>query len=326
MEYVKLGRTGLDVSRLCLGCMSFGSPANGAGGWTVNEDESRILIRDAVDGGINFFDTANIYSGGASEEILGRALKDFTRRDEVVVATKVCGPTRSGPNGSGLGRKAIFQEIDASLARLGMNHVDLYQVHRFDAQTPVEETLEALHDVVKAGKARYIGASSMYAWQFAKLQFTAVTNSWTRFVSMQNHLNLLHREEEREMMPFCRDQGVGIIPWSPLARGRLVRADGEETSRSNSDQMAKQLYGRIVEADQAIIQAVADIAIERNATRAQIALAWVLAQPGVTAPSLGVTRPEHLHDALKAFEIALTGPEMERLEAPYMTQQVAGFS
>ncbi|MEU0939469.1 MULTISPECIES: aldo/keto reductase [unclassified Embleya] len=323
MQYVKLGSTGLDVSRISLGCMSYGVPERGTHPWTLPEEASRPLIRQAVEAGINFFDTANVYSDGTSEEIVGRALKDFARRDEIVIATKLNGRMRPGPNAAGLSRKAVLTEIDNSLRRLGTDYVDLYQIHRWDAATPIEETLEALHDVVKAGKARYIGASSMYAWQFAKAQYTAERHGWTRFVSMQNHLNLLYREEEREMMPLCADQGVGVIPWSPLARGRLTRDWGADSARSETDDFGKTLYG---EADRPIVEAVAEIAEERGVSRARIALAWLADRPGVTAPIIGATKPGHIEDAVAALSITLTDPETSRLESPYTPRPIAGFA
>ncbi|MFL6052404.1 MAG: aldo/keto reductase [Actinoallomurus sp.] len=323
MEYVKLGRTGVDVSRICVGCMSFGLPDRGNHTWTLDEDRSRPLIRRAIEAGINFFDTANVYSDGTSEEIVGRALADYARRDEIVLATKVHGRMRPGPNGGGLSRKAIMTEIDNSLRRLGTDYVDLYQIHRWDPTTPIEETMEALHDVVKAGKARYIGASSMYAWQFAKALFTADRHGWTRFATMQNHYNLLYREEEREMMPLCVDQGVGVIPWSPLARGRLARAWDETTDRSATDEFGKTLYQ---EGDREIVEAVTAIAGARGVPRAQVALAWVLAKPFVTAPIVGMGRQQHLDDALAALELRLTDEEIAELEKPYTPRPIVGFS
>ena len=325
MHYTKLGLTGLDISRLCLGCMTFGDPGRGAHAWTLDEETSRPILRKAVEAGINFFDTANVYSDGSSEEIVGRALKDFTRREEVVIATKVHGRMRPGPKGAGLSRKAIMAEIDASLARLGTDHVDLYQIHRFDPDTPIEETLEALHDVVKAGKARYIGASSMYAWQFATMLHVAEANGWTRFVSMQDYLNLLYREEEREMLPLCAAEGIGAIPWSPLARGRLTRDWDEATERSRTDIFGASLYEASVEADRKVVEAVAAVAAERGVPRAQIALAWVLAKPEVSAPIVGASRAGHLDDAIAALEIELTEEEIARLEAPYVPHAVVGF-
>src|SRR6185437_11789063 len=273
MDYVKLGPTGLEVSRICLGGMSFGDPGRGNHPWSLAEEESRAIIRQALEAGVNFLDTANVYSAGSSEEIVGRALADLGRRDEIVLATKVHGRMHDGPNGGGLSRKAILAEIDHSLRRLGTDYVDLYQIHRFDPTTPVEETMEALHDVVKAGKARYVGASSMYAWQFAKMQHAADRHGWTRFVTMQDHYNLLYREEEREVLPLCADQGLGVIPWSPLARGRLTRDWDEATERSQTDEFGRRLYA---EQDRAIVDAVATVATKRGVTRAQVALAWVL--------------------------------------------------
>ncbi|WP_313515427.1 aldo/keto reductase [Pseudomonas sp.] len=326
MEYHKLGRTGLDVSRLCLGCMTYGVPDRGSHAWTLDEAQSRPLIREAVEAGINFFDTANVYSDGTSEEIVGRALKEFIRREDVVIATKVHGRMHAGPNGAGLSRKAIMQEIDNSLRRLGTDYVDLYQIHRFDYQVPIEETLEALHDVVKAGKARYIGASSMYAWQFASMLHTARANGWTRFATMQNYLNLLYREEEREMLPLCRAEGIGVIPWSPMARGRLTRPWNETSERSESDQFGKSLYAHTGDADRKVVEAVATVAAARGVPAAQVALAWVLAQPGVSAPIIGASKPGHLPDALAALELKLSAEEIAQLEAPYVPHAVVGFS
>ncbi|GGD06080.1 aldo/keto reductase [Aureimonas glaciei] len=326
MDSIKLGRTGLDVSRICLGCMSYGEPLRGNHAWTLAEADSRPLLRQAVELGINFFDTANVYSDGSSEEIVGRALKEFTRRDAVVLATKVHGRMHPGPNGAGLSRKAIFAEIDASLTRLGTDYVDLYQIHRFDPQTPLAETLEALHDVVKAGKARYIGASSMYAWQFAQALALSERHGWTRFVTMQNHLNLLYREEEREMLPLCRAEGIGIIPWSPLARGKLTRAFDETTARTETDEFGKTLYAGHVDADRQVVAAVAEIAASRGIPRAQVALAWLLQKPGVTAPIVGATKPHHLADAVAALKVELTAEDVAALEAPYVPHAVAGFS
>jgi aryl-alcohol dehydrogenase-like predicted oxidoreductase len=326
MHYGKLGRTGLDVSRLCLGCMTFGVPDRGAHAWTLDEDKSRPIIRQAVEAGINFFDTANVYSDGTSEEIVGRALKEFTRRDEIVLATKVFNRMRPGPNGAGLSRKAIMSGIDASLKRLGTDHVDLYQIHRFDYGTPIEETLEALHDVVKAGKARYIGASSMYAWQFATMLHTASAHGWTRFVTMQNYVNLLYREEEREMLPLCAAEGIGVIPWSPLARGRLTRDWDEATARSETDVFGRTLYEHTAGADRRVVDRVAEVARERGVPRAQVALAWVLAKPVVSAPIIGASRPGHLEDAVAALDLELTAQEIARLEEPYVPHPVVGFS
>ncbi len=326
MEYVRLGSTGMEVSRLCLGCMTYGISDRGNHAWTLGEEASRPLIRKALDLGINFLDTANVYSDGTSEEIVGRALKDFVKREEIVLATKVNGRMRPGPNGAGLSRKAIMTEIDASLRRLGTDHVDLYQIHRFDPKTPVEETLEALHDVVKAGKARYIGASSMHAWQFAKMIYTARLNGWTEFVSMQDHLNLLNREEEREMLPFCRDQGIGILPWSPLARGRLARGWHESSGRQDTDEFGKTLYVNTGDSDRRIVEAVGALAQARGVPRAQVALAWLLAKPGVTAPIIGASKPHHLDDAVAALSLELAEEEIGRLENPYVPHPVAGFS
>src|ERR1700732_4237911 len=297
MKYTKLGRTGLDVSRICLGCMSYGGGNLGNHAWSLPEEESRTFIKKALEAGINFFDTANRYSLGSSEEILGRAIKDFARRDEVVIATKVYGRMRPGPNGSGLSRKAIMSEIDASLHRLGMDYVDLYQIHRWDHDTPIEETIEALHDVVKAGKARYIGASSMYAWQFAKALAVAERNGWTRFVSMQNLVNLLYREEEREMLPLCAAEGIGVIPWSPQARGRLTRDWSITSTRSETDESVTRLFAKTAEADKKVADRVAEVAKARGVPRAQVALAWLLSKPVITAPIVGGTQLDHLEGA-----------------------------
>lgn len=325
MEYVKLGRTGLEVSRICLGCMSYGEPDRGAHSWSLNEDESRPFIRKALELGINFFDTANVYSDGTSEEIVGRALKAFANRDEIVIATKVHGRMRPGPNGGGLSRKAILMEIDHSLKRLGTDYVDLYQIHRWDPTTPIEETMEALHDVVKAGKARYIGASSMYAWQFLKALHTAERHGWTRFVSMQNYLNLLYREEEREMLPLCEAENIGVIPWSPLARGRLTRDWDEQSERSQSDLFGQRLYATTAEADRKVVERVAEVAASRGVPRAQVALAWVLQKSPVTAPIVGATKPHHLEDAVAAVSLRLTAEEIARLEEPYVPHPVLGM-
>jgi aryl-alcohol dehydrogenase-like predicted oxidoreductase len=325
MDYVRLGRTGLEVSRICLGCMSYGIPERGNHLWTLNEEASRPFIKRALEGGINFFDTANVYSDGTSEEIVGRALKDFARRDEVVIATKVHGRMRPGPNGAGLSRRAIMAEIDASLRRLGVDHVDLYQIHRFDHKTPIEETLEALHDVVKAGKARYIGASSMYAWQFGKMLAVAERNGWTRFVSMQNYVNLLYREEEREMLPLCAAEGIGVIPWSPLARGRLTRDWDDHSARSETDEFGRTLYAKSADADRKVVEQVAKVAAARGVPRAQVALAWVLAKPVITAPIIGATKLHHLDDALAAASLKLSAEEIATLEAAYVPHAVTGF-
>jgi aryl-alcohol dehydrogenase (NADP+) len=312
----------MDVSRICLGCMSFGEPQRGGHVWSLPEEPSREIIRRAVEAGINFFDTANVYSAGSSEEITGRALADFAQRDELVLATKVNGRMHDGPNGAGLSRKAILSEIDNSLRRLGTDYVDLYQIHRFDASVPIEETLEALNDVVRSGKARYIGASSMWAWQFATMLHTSDRHGWARFVTMQDHYNLLYREEEREMLPLCAAEGVGVIPWSPLARGRLTRAWDDKTERSASDEFGKRLYS---EDDRTIVERVAAIADKREVTRAQVALAWMLAKPVVTAPIVGVTKPSHLDDAIAAVDLVLSPEDIEQLQAPYEPHGVAGF-
>ena len=321
MKYSRLGSSGLVVSRVCLGCMSYGVPERGTHEWTLPEDDSRPFIRRALEAGINFFDTANYYSDGTGEEILGRALADFARREEVVLATKVFYPMRPGPNGGGLSRVAIMHEIDASLRRLGTDYVDLYQIHRWDPRTPIEETMEALHDVVKAGKARYIGASSMWAWQFAKAQHVAELHGWTKFVSMQNHYNLVYREEEREMMPLCLDQGVGCIPWSPLARGLVTRDPGAQTARTGTDLYAATLYGT---ANMEIVRNVARIAEARGVSRAAVGLAWVARHPAVTAPIVGATKPHHLDDALSSIDLALSDEEVALLEQPYTPQPVYG--
>jgi aryl-alcohol dehydrogenase-like predicted oxidoreductase len=322
MDYVKLGSTGLDVSRICLGCMSFGDPERGAHPWSIGPDKARPIIRQALDAGINFLDTANVYSDGSSEEIVGQALADFTHREEIVLATKVNGRMRPGANGAGLSRKAIMTEIDNSLRRLQTDYVDLYQIHRFDHTTPVEETMEALNDVVTAGKALYIGASSMCAWEFSKMLYVAERHGWSRFVSMQDHYNLLYREEEREMLPLCQDQGIGVIPWSPLARGRLTRKWADVTERSRTDEFGKRLYS---DDDRAIVDAVANVAEKRGASRAQVALAWLLSKPVVSAPIVGVTSPEQLADLLGALSVELSAEEIEQLEAPYEPHAISGF-
>ncbi|CAN1565854.1 Tas Predicted oxidoreductases (related to aryl-alcohol dehydrogenases) [Fimbriimonadaceae bacterium] len=323
MEYINLGKTGLKVSRICLGCMTYGEPLRGAHPWSLPEDISRPFFAKALEAGINFFDTANVYSDGTSEEFLGRAMKDLARRDEVVIATKVHGRMRADANGGGLSRKAIFTEIDASLSRLGMDYVDLYQIHRWDNNTPIEETLEALHDVVKSGKARYIGASSMHAWQFSKALYLAEKNGWTRFVSMQNHYNLLYREEEREMLGLCADQGIGVIPWSPLARGRLTRDWNEATERSETDAFGKTLY---VPQDHEIVEAVSRIAAARGISRAQVSLAWMLSKPTISSPIIGASKIGHLEDAVAAVDLKLDASEIQELEAPYVPHRIAGFS
>jgi 1-deoxyxylulose-5-phosphate synthase len=325
MNSTRLGSTGMQVSRLCLGCMSFGAPERGTHPWTLDEERSRPIIRRALELGVNFFDTANVYSDGTSEEIVGRALRDYAKRDQVVIATKVRSPMRKEPNGAGLSRKAILSEIDHSLKRLGTDYVDLYQIHRWDHDTPIEETLEALHDVVKAGKARYIGASSMYAWQFSKALYTAERHGWTKFVTMQNHLNLLHREEEREMLPLCRDQGIGVLPWSPLARGRLTRDWDASSERQATDDFGATLYKGALDGDRQIVDAVAQVAAQRGVPRAQVALAWVAQTGGVTAPIVGATKLSHLDDAVAALELELSADEIGALEAPYLPHAVTGF-
>jgi len=325
MDYTRLGSSGLQVSRLCLGCMTFGDPARGSHEWTLDAEQARPILRRAVEAGFNFFDTANVYSDGSSEEIVGKLLLDMVPREDLVIATKLCGRMRPGPNGAGLSRKAVLHEIDASLKRLGTDYVDLYQIHRLDHETPMEETLEALHDVVKAGKARYIGASSMYAWEFATMLHIAEANCWTRFVSMQNYLNLLYREEEREMLPLCAAEGIGVIPWSPLARGRLTRDWDAQTRRSQTDEFGKSLYARTAEADRIVVEAVATVAAARGVPRAQIALAWVLAKPMVSAPIVGASRLDHFDDLLAALSINLTDDEIAQLEAPYIPHEVTGI-
>ena len=321
----RLGRTGLEISRLCLGCMSYGVPERGTHPWSLPEAASRPFIRRALDLGIHFFDTANVYSDGTSEEIVGRALLDFARRDEVVIATKVHGRMRPGPHGAGLSRKAILAEIDASLKRLGTDFVDLYQIHRWDDHTPIEETMQALHDVVRVGKARYLGASSMFAWQFAKAQEVARSHGWTPFVSMQNHLNLLYREEEREMLPLCADQGVGLIPWSPMARGRLTRPWDTHTARTETDAYGKTLYNATQEADRLVVEAVQRVAQRLAVPMARVALAWVLRKPGVSAPIIGATKLEQLDEAAAALSLQLSDADVAELEAPYLPHPVAGF-
>jgi aryl-alcohol dehydrogenase (NADP+) len=321
MEYVKLGSTGTEVSRICLGCMSYGEPDRGPHQWSLGEEAARAHFEAALEAGINFFDTADAYSAGSSEEITGRALRELADRDQIVLATKVFIRTRPGPNGEGLSRKAIMTGIDRSLTRLGMDHVDLYQIHRWDPTTPIAETMEALHDVVKSGKARYIGASSMWAWQFAKAQHTAEQHGWTKFVTMQDHYNLIYREEEREMLPLCADQGVGVIPWSPLARGRLTRPWDAKTNRLEKDEFGSLLYR---DEDAAIVDEVRAIAGERGAAPAQVALAWMLSKPVVTAPIVGATKLEHLTDAIAALDLSLTDDEVSRLEKPYQPHRVVG--
>jgi len=324
MQYRNLGQTGLSVSRVCLGMMSYGNDSDRE--WVLDEEQAEPIVRAAVDGGITFFDTADAYSGGASEVATGRLLPRFLSRDEMVVATKVFMPMTPGENGGGLSRKHVLSAIDASLTRLGMDYVDLYQIHRWDPRTPIEETMEALHDVVRAGKARYIGASSMFAWQFAKAQHVADQNRWTRFVSMQNHYNLIYREEEREMIPQCIDQGVGVIPWSPLARGVLAgnrsRTGEKRTTRSGTDGFTDYLYSQPTDFD--VVERVAEVAADRQVPQAQVALAWLLQRPGVTAPIVGATQPHHLADALAAEELELTSEEVARVEEPYVPHPVLG--
>jgi len=325
MEYTKLGNTGLDVSRICLGCMGFGDAGRWIHPWVLNEEHSRPILKQALELGINFFDTANVYSLGASEEILGRAIKDLAKRDEVVIATKVFFPMHDGPDGSGLSRKAILRAIDASLARLGMEYVDLYQIHRWDYRTPIEETMEALHDVVKAGKAHYIGASAMYSWQFQKALDVAERHGWTRFVSMQNHLNLIYREEEREMLPLCLEEKIAVIPYSPLASGRLTRdAATEGTLRAETDQIARKKYDATIETDQRIIERVAELAQKHCVKRAQIAIAWLLQKKVVSAPIIGATKISHLEDAVGALDVKLDEAEVAYLEEPYVPHAVVG--
>jgi len=325
MEYTKLGSTDLEVSRLCLGCMGFGDASRWIHPWVLDEENSLPILRRALDLGINFFDTANVYSLGASEEILGRAMRRFAKRDQVVIATKVFFKMHDGLDGSGLSRKAILSAIDASLQRLGMEYVDLYQIHRWDYQTPIEETMEALHDVVKAGKARYIGASAMYGWQFQKALCVAEMHAWTRFVSMQNHLNLIYREEEREMLPLCRAENIGVIPYSPLASGRLTRdPDNQGTLRAATDQIQKNKYDAMAGADRSIVERVGELATKHGVNRAQIAMAWLLGKEGVTAPIVGATRLSHLEDAAAALAVRLTPEETAYLEEPYVPHAVVG--
>jgi len=324
MQYTKLGRTGLDVSRLCLGCMSYGEPDRGAHAWTLGEAASRPFLKKALDLGINFFDTANVYSAGSSEEIVGRALLEYARRDEIVIATKVNQRMRKGPNGMGLSRKAIFAEIDASLQRLGTDFVDLYQIHRWDPTVPIEETLEALNDVVRAGKALHIGASSMFTWQFARALHVSQTHGWARFATMQNYVNLLYREEEREMLPLCKAEGIGVIPWSPLARGRLARDWDAASARSENDAFGRSLYAKTADADRKVAEALAAVAARLGRPRAQVALAWLLAKSEVTAPIIGATRLEQLDDAVAALTLRLTPEEIAELEAPYVAHPVVG--
>ncbi|HEY6516900.1 MAG TPA: aldo/keto reductase [Steroidobacteraceae bacterium] len=322
MQYITLGKSGLKISRICLGCMSY---AVTAAAWRLDEADSRQFIQRAVELGINFFDVANMYSQGESEVVLGRALRDFANRDEIVIATKLYYPMRSDANAHGLSRKAIFTEIDASLRRLRTDYVDLYQIHRWDSTTPIEETLAALHDVVKSGKARYIGASSMYAWQFCKALHLADLHGWTRFISMQPHYNLLYREEEREMLPLCASEGVGVIPWSPLARGRLARPWATASMRADTDEYGKQIYTATEAADRKIVDAVAGLASRRGLANAQVALAWLLSRPAVTAPIVGATKLRHLDDAVSALEVQLSAAEISELESAYVPHPIAGI-
>ncbi|PAD21811.1 aldo/keto reductase [Terribacillus saccharophilus] len=324
MEYVKLGNTGLDVSRFCLGCMSFGEAEKWIHQWVLDEEQSRSIIKKALELGINFFDTANVYSMGTSEEFLGRALKDYANRDEVVLATKIHGRMHQGPNGAGLSRKAIMSEIDKSLKRLGTDYIDLYIIHRWDYNTPIEETMEALHDVVKAGKTRYIGASAMYAWQFQKALHVAEKNNWTRFVSMQNHYNLLYREEEREMLPLCKEEKIGVTPYSPLASGRLTRDWTETTHRSKTDQIQSAKYDATADADRLVAERVAAISEKHDVPRIHVALAWLLSKETIAAPIIGATKISHLEDAVGSLSVKLTAEDIAFLEEAYIPHSVVG--
>ena len=325
MDYARLGNTGLKVSRICLGCMGFGDAERWTHKWVLNEQDSRPVIQKALDLGINFFDTANVYSIGASEEILGRALRDFAKRDEVVIATKVHGRVHEDPNGAGLSRKAILREIDNSLRRLETDYVDLYQIHRWDYETPIEETMEALNDVVRSGKVRYIGASAMWTWQFHKALNVSDRNGWARFVSMQNHLNLIYREEEREMMPLCREEKIGVIPYSPLASGRLTRDWSPDSSlRAQTDQIQRMKYGSTEETDQQVVARVAELATKYEVPRVHIALAWLLQKSPVTAPIVGATKISHLDDAVGALAVKLSAEDVAYLEEPYVPHRVIG--
>jgi aryl-alcohol dehydrogenase-like predicted oxidoreductase len=332
MEYVNLGKTGVKVSRICLGCMTYGVPPAGqlrpgSHAWSLNEEQSRPFFKQALDAGINFFDTANVYSTGDSERVLGRFLKANAKREDTVLATKLNGVMRDGPKGGGLSRKDIFFELDESLKRLETDYVDLYQIHRWDKTTPIEETLEALNDVVRAGKVRYIGASSMWAWQFSKALYLSEKHGWAKFVTMQPHYNLMYREEEREMLPLCLDQGVGVIPWSPLARGRLARPwDAETTKRLETDQFGKTIYSKTADADKAVVDRVGEVAKARGVSQAQVALAWMLTKPAITAPIVGATKVHHLEDAVAAVSLKLTTDEVKSLEEPYVPHAVAGLS
>lgn len=325
MDYIRLGKTGLKVSRLCLGCMSFGDASKGWHKWIMDEETGRPILRRAIEAGINFFDTANIYAGGTSEEVIGRAFKDFARRDEIVIATKAHGPWGKGPNQGGLSRKALMQAVDDSLTRLGTDYIDLYQIHRWDDETPIEETLEALNDIVRAGKARYIGASSMHARQFQRAVNISRANSWAQFVSMQNYVNLIYREEEREMLPFCAEEGIGVIPWSPLARGKLTRPNGEETHRSQTDPINERLFEAMEDNDRAVIAEVERVAKARGVSMAHVAMAWLLAKDEITAPIVGVSKMEHLDDALGSLNVKLSDEEIAGLEAVYQPHPVLGF-
>jgi aryl-alcohol dehydrogenase-like predicted oxidoreductase len=326
MNTIKLGRTGLDISRLCLGCMSYGEPGRGNHPWTLGDAASRPFIKKALDLGINFFDTANVYSDGTSEEIVGRALLEYARRDELVIATKVNGRMHKGPNGAGLSKKAIFAEIDASLKRLGTDFVDLYQIHRWDDSVPIEETLEALDAVVRAGKALHIGASSMHAWQFAKALHVSERHGWARFATMQNYVNLLYREEEREMLPLCKAEGIGVIPWSPLARGRLTRDWDSASARTETDDFGRGLYAKTAEADRKVVAALAVVAARLGRPRAQVALAWLLAKSEISAPIVGATKLEQLDDAIAALSIQLAPEDIAELEAPYVPHAIVGHA
>lgn len=325
MEYTRLGRSGLEVSRVVLGCMSFGDPQRGTHSWSLGLDEARPLIKQALDAGITTFDTANVYSLGVSEEITGTLLGELAKRDQVVIATKVNNRMGPGPNGAGLSRGAIMTQLDDSLRRLRTDYIDLYQIHRYDPKVPIEETMEALDDVVRAGKVRYLGASSMWAWQFVQLQHAADLNGWTRFVSMQDQYNLIMREEEREMLPYCLDQGVGVLPWSPLARGRLTRDWDATTTRSETDRFGQTLYNQAQEADRKVVEAVTAVAEERGVPRAQVALAWLLHQDVVTAPIFGVTKAHHVSDAVAAVDLRLSDEELNRLAEHYVPHQAEGF-
>lgn len=325
MEYLRLGNSGLKISRIALGCMGFGDPSSASQPWAVRADQAEPVIARALDAGVNLFDTANVYSAGASETVTGGILRKLGIRDQVLIATKVYGEMEPGPKGSGLSRGAIMRQVEQSLRRLQTDYIDLYQIHRFDPETPVEETMEALHDLVRDGKVRYIGASSMYSWQFATMQHVAELHGWTRFISMQDQYNLLMREEEREMHPLCLDQGVGVIPWSPLARGRLTRPWGETSARTASDAVGKTMFTQDEAADRAIVQAVGQLAEQRGISRAQVALAWLLSKPAVTAPILGATRIEHLEEALPALELTLSEQEIDVLESPYTPRLPVAF-